>query len=171
MKLEGVKELDNILRDIAASDKKKGELAAMRKAAEPILQEVKDIMEPHVDGANGFSKLEILMTQIAKVTYKGGVNVQIKKNAVDIPVEGLRGRSAFTAFGWARLMAQGRQWTARTTAARKARWTGYTEGKGDFIDTAFDNVFMTAKNIFEKSLKAEYEKAMERSKKKYGGRG
>jgi hypothetical protein len=172
IKFEGINEFYKILDNVPREIKEKGELSAQHKAMKPIETKARGYLKQYARGTDmdGFSKLRLLAETVRRVRYRGGVNVQIK-NVIDIPVKGLKQRSEFTAFGWARLIAQGRQWTAKSSGSRRRYNTGTTEGKGDFIEKAFHKEGRTALNTYNNIKVLMVKKAWERSIRKYGVRG
>jgi len=168
IRLEGIKEFIKVLDSLDADLKRKGDTAALRKAAKPIQSKAKGYLKSWMRGSDrdGFSKLRLLAETVRIVNHKGSVNVQIK-NIVDIPVKGLKQRSAFTAFGWARLIAQGRQWTAKTSSSRAKYKTGFTKGKGDFIEMAFQKEGLRAAAIYKKIRIPEIYKAYNKAVNKH----
>jgi hypothetical protein len=174
MKFEGIDEFAKILKDVPREISKRGTQNALKKAAKPIEDQASINIKKRAKGRGkgGFSKMLLLSHLVYSRVYKGGVTVQIRGGR-DIPVEGLKGRDSFTAFGWARLMAQGRQWTAKTSSERlkyKPR-VKETRGYGDFIDDAFDKRESQAKAIFKRVYVPEVQKAFNRALKKHGIRG
>lgn len=151
VRFDGINEFKKVLSDVGKDIEGRGQINALFKAADPIVKSSRDIAAQDARGTDddGFSKLLFLSKLIQKRRYKGGVTISLNKRD-DVPVKGLIGRDAFTAFGWARLMAQGRQWTARTSSSRRRYWTGKTEGKGDFIDKGFEASWRQSSSIYKK---------------------
>ena len=172
IKFEGINEFYKILDNVPREIKEKGELAAQHKAMKSIETKARGYLKSWMRGTekDGFSKLRLLAENVRRVRYRGGVNVQIK-NVIDIPVKGLKQRKGFSAFGWARLMAQGRQWTSKSSSSRKRHNTGTTEGKGDFIKEAFYKEGRGALKTYNRIKLLMIKKAWERSVKRYGVRG
>lgn len=172
IKWEGIEEFNKILNDLPKEITAKGEQSAQYKAMKPIETKARGYLKSWARGTDldGFSKLRLLVENVKRVRYKGGVNVQIKNN-IDIPVKGLKQRKEFTAFGWARLIAQGRQWTAKTSTSRLKYKTGTTQPKGDFVEMAFKKEGRTALKIYNRYKVLMIKRAWERSIKKHGVRG
>jgi hypothetical protein len=167
MKFEGIDELDKILRDIPKEVAKKGHVAAARKAAKPIRDGARQILSQEAKGTDGgFSKLELLAQYVVVQVYKGIVNIQVRKPPDTIPLQ-LRGREGFGTYGYARLMAKGRQWTAKSTNERRSHWTGRTQGIGDFVESSFESNFYKAGQIYKGIRAKEILRAINRAKKKY----
>jgi hypothetical protein len=168
IRFDGIEDFSKVLNDLGGSIEKTGQLSALNKAANPIWKGAREEVKKYAKGTDkdGFSKLLMLAALVVKRRYKGGITIQWKKGD-DIPIKGLKGRDRFSAFGYARLMAQGRKWTSKTTESRKQYKTGQTQGLGDFIDEAFERYAYQAISIFKKERIPQIQKAMERSVRKY----
>lgn len=168
IRFEGIEGFSKVLNELGGTIEQTGQLSALNKAADPIWKGAREEVKRYAKGTDkdGFSKLLMLAALVVKKRYKGGITIQWKRGD-DIPVKGLKGRDRFSAFGWARLMAKGRQWTAATTPERAKYKTGKTTGLGDFIDEAFERYAYQAMQIFKKERIPQIQKAMERSVKKY----
>jgi hypothetical protein len=171
VRFDGIEEFIKVLDQVPREITQKGQTAALWKAAKPIEDKARGYVKSWARGTDkdGFSKMLLLAQRVKRTRYKGGVNVQIKTGTgTDIPVKGLKQREAFSSFGWARLVAQGRQWTAKTSTSRMRYNTGKTQGKGDFIDMAFNKEARRSQAIYKKLRIPMIQKAFNRSIKKYG---
>lgn len=166
---EGINEFIKILDDIPQQIKGRGEQSALYKAAKPIETKARNYIKSYARGTDkdGFSKMLLMAQNVRRVRYKGGINIQIK-NIVDIPVKNLKDRSHFSAFGWAKLTAQGRQWTAKGSTSRKKYWTGRTQGRGDFIEQAYYAEGRKVLSDYRRLRIPMIQKAFNRSIKRYG---
>lgn len=169
VRFDGIDEFIKILNDIPIQIKGKGEQSALWKASQPIEKKARNYVKSYAKGTDkdGFSKMLLMAQNIRRSRYKGGVNIQMK-NIVDIPVKGLKDRTHFTAYGWAKLVAQGRQWTAKSSTSRMKYNTGTTQGKGDFIEMAFNTEVTKSMSIYKRLRIPMIQKAFNRSIKRYG---
>lgn len=171
---EGGREYIQVLKNIPKNIEDRGVKAAMRKAAKPIVRQARRELttSPAFENqrtAFGFSKMLFVARNIKAVIFKRGVNIQIDPKATDVPVLGSK-RPEWTTYGWGRLLAQGRQWTAKSTASRRAHNTGTTKGAGDFVQNATDKMRTLAMQIYNRNLNVEIQKALDRSTRQYGKR-
>jgi len=161
--VEGVEDIQRMLRDLPHNIQRSGINSAARLAAKPIIAESRVLVEKVSKGTDqGFSKAAYVSRSIKSVTNKTksvpGVTVRAKGGSV--PVRGSRNGN-WNVGGYLKLLASG----SYKTPERKGR--GKFEGYGNFIQIAARKVRNEASGIFRRNLVIATKKAVDRARKKH----